>query len=114
MLSEASLSFGVPPVALAGLALLLVTARVMATAAMMTITAAPIPVSQLRRRLRAASWARISATRARAAALFALDPPPWPALGGFPLARPPLAGFPLPWLLPPWFPRPLLPACLGT
>ena len=111
-----------PPVALAGLPLLLVTARVMATAAMMTITAAPIPVSQLRRRLRAASWARISATRARAAALFALDPPPWPplaALARFPLALPPLvlsplAGFPLPWLLPPWFPRPLFPACLGT
>src|SRR5450755_463007 len=47
VLSEASLSFGVPPVALAGLPLLLllllllVTARVMATAAMITTTAAP-------------------------------------------------------------------------
>ena len=67
------------------------TARVMATAAMMTITAAPIPVSQLRRRLRAASWARISATLARAAAWFALLPRPLPGLAGFPLPR-----FPLP------------------
>ena len=72
VLSEASLSFGVPPAALAGLPLLLVTARVMATAAMITTTAAPIPASQLRRRLRAASRARISATLARAEAPRAL------------------------------------------
>ena len=46
VLSEASLSCGVPPAALRGFPLLLVTASVMATAAMMTTTAAPIPVSQ--------------------------------------------------------------------
>ena len=129
VLSEASLSCGVPPAALAGFPPLLVTASVMATAAMMTTTAAPIPVSQLRRLLRAASWARISATFARAAVWFALLPRPLPPLAGFPVPwfplpwfplpwfPPPwfpLPWFPLPWFLPPWFPRPLFPACLGT
>ena len=80
-----------PPEALGDFPLLLVTASVMATAAMMTTTAEPMPTSQLRRRLRAASWARISATFARAAAWFALLPRPLPGLAGFPLPR-----FPLP------------------
>ena len=102
VLSEASLSFGAPPAALAGLPLLLVTARVMATAAMITTTAAPIPASQLRRRCRAASRARISATLARAAAPRALDPRdlvPWPGPAGLAPARP--------------APACLGPACLG-
>jgi hypothetical protein len=72
VLSEASLSFGVPPGVLAGFPPFPVTASVMPTAAMIATTAAPIPAIQLRRRLRCASRARIWATFAWAVALFLL------------------------------------------
>jgi hypothetical protein len=72
VLSEASLSFGVPPGVLAGFPLFPVTASVMPTAAMIATAAAPIPAIHLRRRLRRASRARIWAILAWAAALFLL------------------------------------------
>jgi hypothetical protein len=55
VLSEASLSSGARDAVVAGWPLPLVTASVMATAAMTAITAAPIQVNRVRRRARAAS-----------------------------------------------------------
>jgi hypothetical protein len=70
--SEESFSCGVPPVPRFAPPLLPATASVMPIATAITTTAAPIPATQLRRRLRRASRARILVIFSRACCLFLL------------------------------------------
>src|SRR5207249_9897430 len=70
--SEESFSCGVPPVSRFAPSLFLATASVMPIAAAITTTAALIPATPLRRRLRRASRARILVIFSRACCLFLL------------------------------------------